>query len=81
MAEVESAVVLCEVYYCVHLLVNECGVGSYYGECDYGELFAVVCFDFGDGEIEAGFQAADEAFYDSSFLLEGLYAMEVDVQF
>lgn len=64
MSEVESAVVLCEVYYCVHLLVYECGVCSDYGECDYGELFAVVCFDFGDGEIEAGFQSADEAFYD-----------------
>ena len=54
MAEVESSVVLCEVYYCVHLLVYECGVGSDYGESDYGELFAVVCFDFGDGEVEAG---------------------------
>ncbi len=70
---------MCEVYYFVHLLVDECGVCAYYGEGDYGELFAVVCFDFGDGEVEAGFESAYEAFYDSAFLLEGLYAVEVDV--
>jgi len=75
LADVESAIGFYEIYYGVHLLIDERAFVGDDGETYDSLYFAVVGFDLGDGEVVPRFDFADDALDDAAFVLERGYAI------
>ena len=78
-AEVEAAVVSHKSYDGFELTLDKGVVVADDGDAEGGDDFAVVVLDFGDGDVEAALQAADNAFDDAALILERFDTVQMQV--
>jgi hypothetical protein len=79
LANVKAAVISHKANNLIKLLLNETSVIRHRSDADERCRFTVVAIDLGDRDVVAAFQSFDNAFDDVAFILQAVYAEQVQL--
>ncbi len=79
LADVEAAVISDKADSLIELLLNKTPVIRHRCNADKGCCLAIVAIDLGDRDVAAAFQSFDNTFDDVAFILEAVYAEQVQL--